>query len=187
MLKKGLAVIFILLFVGVSFQPVLSIETSNNCSLNELSREHVKHLLWGMIRSGESQIKIILLRIIFEIINDGNATIEEIQEIIDNSVIKEVYLFAEIKTDGRSDGWANAKPGTLRQEMLGFNPKNVYCPYTDDPYFEDVFGWTLYINGSLARKNPGYIFGYSGYLECTFNAVNQNFKLDGFGILILTK
>ena len=153
-----------------------------------LTKEHFKYLFRGFLFIKDFQIKKVIIKIIFEIKRDGNATSEEIQEIIEssNDNIGEVYILAEIKTTGnyqKSDGSVGCIP--WRYGVVNHDATGIFAQYTPDCY-KKLFGWTLQIDGNPVSKNDGYIFGYSGYvLGGTTGGEFVCFKLDGFGVLVL--
>lgn len=179
----------ILLFLLTVCLPVLANNNIHVQSDKVLTNEHFKYLFRGFLFIKDFKIKNVIIKIIFEIKGDGNATSEEIQEIIEssNANIGEVYILAEIKTTGeykRSDGSVGSRP--WRFSFVNYhNAIDIFVHYTPDCY-KELFGWTLQIDGNPLSENKGYILGYTGYIQNYLTGGEFiTFKLNGTGVLIL--
>ena len=200
--KNGLVVVVILLFVGVALSPItqcisvdkeiLETNYSNNPQQNkELTREHLKYLICSYFNIG-FKYKLVIRKIIFEIIKDGNVTNDEVQKIVKRRNIEQTYILADVKTKTRSDGILSIGPGFWRNfgphHTKGFC--NVGYEPVDGPYGLPYYGWKLQIDGKGVSEKEGKIFGFfgdifSGYIiESSPPQVYRFFKLDGYGLVI---
>ncbi len=191
------SIIAISILIGVSFTSVVGkgLELYENVYLQqdkELTREHLKYLFRGFLFIQDSKIKEVIKKTIFEIIKNGNATSEEIQEIINSSNVNiVVYILAQIKTVGdfnESDGSVRSVPFWHSIPFFSFNnAKGILVEYTPECK-EKVVGWNLQIDGNLISENNGCILGYTGHIENVFYTLPlkwETFILDGFGVLVL--
>ncbi|MBE3120603.1 MAG: hypothetical protein IMZ53_03880 [Thermoplasmata archaeon] len=188
-MKRSLIVGIVFLFLSTVCLPVLADKNIYVQPDKVLTKEYFKYLFRGFLFIKDFKIKKVIIKIIFEIKRDGNATSEEIQGIIEssNSRIREVYILAEIKTTGnfqKSDGGVGCIP--WRYAILNFhNATGIFAQYTPDCY-KELYGWTLQIDGNSLSRNDGYILGYSGYINNYITGGEYvSFKLDGFGVLVL--
>jgi len=154
-----------------------------------LTRNHILPMLKGYFFIEDTQIKQVIKNIIFNLLLNGNASVDEIKDILDshNMTVKEIYLLSEIKTYDYSDGHAHCFPGFFRALVGGFNAKGIYVNYND--YIDDnKYGWNLKINEENVTRDSGHFFGYYGYVRQCHDwdyppIVYSNFKLDGYAIL----
>ncbi len=186
------SIIAVVILVLVSFTGVVGKDLESDKSVyiqpnKELTREHLICLLRGFLHTRNLEINKILIKIIFEIIRDGDATSYEIQGIVASNItnIKGVYILAEVKTTETTDGGVGCFPGVLRS-IFGYNAKGAFVKYDDEGHMNKIlYGWNLHIDGELISKNKGYIFGYFGYVKNGFHGEFSYFDLDGFGVLII--
>lgn len=210
--KKGLVFGIMLLFLGMSIVPVASslqslsniktskviedLELDNSVYVQpdkKLSQEHLVYLEKVLPYIKDSKIKQAIQDIIAEIMDDGDATSDEIRVIIESNNVdaREVYILAEVKTTGTTGGTATIIPGLLRASVMnyddvGFFAKGI-CKVNYQWYtYYNTYDWHLHINGTLVNKGKGRIFGYFGnvkyFSECAH--FDDWFKLNGFGVLI---
>ena len=156
-----------------------------------LSRIHFLSILKGYFFIQDIQVKMVIKDILSNILFTGDATVDEIRDILDthNMTVKEIYLLSEIKTSEYSDGHVRFFPGIFRALFGGgFNARGIHIEYDD--YIEvDWYGWNLKINGIGVKRDTGHFFGYYGYVrQCNDwdypPIVYSNFKLDGYAILV---
>lgn len=154
----------------------------------KLTQEHLVYLEKALPYIKDSKIKQAIQDIIAEIMDDGDATSDEIQVIIESNNVNacEVYILAKVKTTDKTDGILTCFPGLYRS-LFGFFAKGIYVNYSWWNY-DNIHGWHLTINGNLVSEGTGYIFGYFGYVY--YFAMSDPhcpefyFKLNGFGVLI---
>jgi len=203
--RKGLVWGVIVLFFGMSIVPIAgSLQSSGNIKTSKviedleldnsvyvqpdkkLTQEHLVYLEKALPYIKNSKIKQAIQDIIAEIMDDGDATSDEIQVIIESNNVdaSEVYILARVKTTDDTGGYASCFPGFIRS-LNGFVAKGIYVNYEWYTY-HNTYDWHLHINGELVSKGEGYIFGYFGYVY-TFSLcphVDSYFILNGFGVLI---
>ena len=214
--RKGLVIAVIVLFLGMSIAPVAnSLQSLGNIKTSKviedleldnsvyvqpdkkLTQEQLVYLEKALPYIKDSKIKQAIQEIIAEIMDDGDATSDEIQVIIESNNVdaSEVYILARVKTTDTTGGTAQPTPGFLRAHVMnyddvGFFAKGIcvvdYKWYT----YHDTYDWHLHINGELVSKGEGNIFGYFGYVE-SFSLcphVDSYFILgrydNGLGVLI---
>jgi hypothetical protein len=155
-----------------------------------LTKEHVKHLLLGLIQTSNSKIKSVIKDIILEITKTGDATITEVKEIAESNGIdsSNVTMLSTVWTYFFSDGSALSIPGFWRSYIYGFMAKGSFVSYS--PYFgtDGGWGWDLCIDGEWVSKEGGIIVGYFGYvrqkIDYNYRPAVPSFKLFGFGLLV---
>ena len=106
------SILAVTILVLVSFTSLanndLKVDENINFQPNdELTKEHLKYLLNGfrLTRLHDFDISIILFKIIFKIIKEGIATIDDIQGIVDSSIsrVQKAFILTEIKTTELSE------------------------------------------------------------------------------------
>jgi hypothetical protein len=201
--KNGLVMVVILLFIGIAFSPItqcfsvdkeiLETNYSNYPQQNkELTREHLKYLICSFIFL-KFKWKLVISRIIFEIIKDGNATNDEVQKIVKRRNIEQAYILADVKTRTRSDGILSCMPRFWKTYLGPFHTKG-FCNVVYEPangvYDLPYYGWKLQIDGKAVSEKKGLIFGFFGeifngfIIEPSPPEVYRFFKLDGYGLVI---
>lgn len=197
-MKKILIGILIILMLLIPITSSLSCNTqkmknsskiNNDLIQNEdvLTKKHVVPLLKEYFFIKDNQIKNIIKNIIIEIINTGDASIDEIKDILDScgKTVREIYLFAEIKTTRLTDGRLNCYPGNFFTHFIGYNARGSYIRYRT--YNLALYGWNLQINGENVEKHAGHFFGYYGSVEQVYEWAPPGdyyyFFLDGYAIL----
>ena len=204
---KNLRIAVVLLIIGFLFFSTTAVIAENNVTSkiydNEqidtqpliknrdvLKRNHILPILKGYFFIENTQIKQIIKDILFNIFFTGDATVDEILDILDshNVTVKNIYLFAEIETSDNTDGSLSCFPGQIRTYFGGYNAKGSYVMY-EKSYELPLYGWHLKINGEGVTRDPGYFFGYYGHIRqmCEWHKPNiyyDFFTLDGYAILV---
>jgi hypothetical protein len=185
-----------ILFLGLAIQPSIAtippekIDIEPDNLENRLTRKHVLNFVKGYLFIFESKIKKIVRRIILEIIVTGDATIDEIKEILNSVGINfhEIYILVEIKTTQSSSGSITCYPGVIRTSLIGYIARGSYvrCKRSDS----GSSGWFLEINGNKVEEKSGHFFGYFGYVKSSTDLSSPEwyppsyFSLDGFATLV---
>ena len=152
-----------------------------------LIKKHILPLVKEYFFIKENRIKNIIKNIIIEILKTEDATIDEIREIIDlNGVsVKDIYLFADIKTSKLTDGYIQYYPGEFRS-MFNVPLWGSYVRYRPHSGLV-LYDWNLQINGNDAERRAGYVFGYYGHATSVYEwyppGEYYSFTLDGSAIL----
>jgi hypothetical protein len=211
--KKGLVFGIMVLFLGVSIATIASSMKSlaniKTINVNEdsdmdnnlyvqpgkqLTQKHLVFLKITLPFIKDFKIKQTVQDIITEIIDDGEATSEEIQMIIEsnNVDVSKVYILDRVKTTDKTDGFLICFPGLYRMLSGFFLAKGVYANYewwdsNSDPR-ATTHGWHLTINNKPVNEGKGNIIGYFGYATY-FGMPDPHcpefyFKLNGVGVLI---
>jgi hypothetical protein len=165
------------------------VENEQGSSEEELTIKHIFPILKGYFFIEKDEIRDIIKKIVLEIISTGNATINEIEEIVISAGInvKEIYLFPDIKTTKTTDGELFCYPGNFRANLFGYNAKGSYVRYKT--WFLALYGWNLEINGINVQEVGGHFVGYYGEIRCTYDTLlyppgeYSYFNLEGNAIL----
>ena len=208
--RKSLVIAVIVLFLGMSIAPVAnSLQSLGNIKTSKviedleldnsvyvqpdkkLTQEQLVYLEKALPYIKDSKIKQAIQEIIAEIMDDGDATSDEIQEIIESNNVnaREVYILAKVKTTDDTGGNVICFPGLFRL-YAGFFAKGIYVNY-EWWTINNEYDWYLTINDKLVSKGKGYIFGYFGYVYWWPGVPKYpdpyfilGRKANGFGVLI---
>ena len=212
LVNKTLVFGIMVLFIGMSIVPVVnslqSLNVLRTSKVNEnleldnsiyvqpnkkLTQIHLSYLKRALPFIRDFETKQAFKGIIAEIMEDGDATSDEIKVIIEsnNVGVSKVYILARVKTTDKTDGDLFCIPGFIRS-IYGFFAKGVYASYewwnTSSEPQATTHGWHLTVNNQPVSEGSGKIFGYFGYAN--FFAMSDPhcpefyFKLNGFGVLI---
>jgi len=195
-LVKTLALIIVVLFISVSFQPIIAENTKSVGKENKkLESKHLILLEKTLHFIKDSKIRQIIHKIIAEINRDSDATMDEIRSIC-NSVdlnFEKIYILANVKTTSQTDGALHCFPGYILTSILPFfyfySPGFVvrYGPCS----FPPKYGWHLTIDNEIVTEKIGTIIGYFGIVYFNIGVIAPlptlvaYFELDGVGLLAL--
>ena len=180
LLKKGLVVGIIVLFFGVGIHAAFAVVTKQSIvnkdeissqnikyiqSGNKLTRKHLIPLIINYYYIEKDSVKKIVKDIIIELIFTGDATIEEILQIVNNSDLNPtgVYILSLIETTDWSDGLADCYPGNRFVYLFGYNSRGSYVRYKKDS--GSIYGWHLKIDRNEVSKKSGHAIGYYGHVH----------------------
>ena len=160
-----------------------------NPSQKVLTKKHLNYLYLSLVLINKEKIKRIIEEIILEITKTGDATISEIQGIVESNCKfpLKVTILSTVWTYYYSDGSIETIPGFWRSYIYGHIAKGSYVSYTPHFGLDEEHGWDLCIDGEWVTKENGCIIGYFGFVRFkrTFEGRESKpyFRLLGFGLL----